>query len=54
MDCVSAGSFESISFQRMLAFHVSDRRVNGGTPFHQSPQPFLELLRSVAGRHALI
>jgi hypothetical protein len=38
--CVSAGSFESISFQPMLALHMIDRRFNGCTPFHQAPQPF--------------
>jgi hypothetical protein len=40
IDCVSAGSFESISFQPMLALDMTDRQFNGGTLFHQSPQLF--------------
>lgn len=40
IDCGSAGSFEWISLQPMLALHTTERRLNGDTPFYQLPQPF--------------
>jgi hypothetical protein len=40
IDCVSAGSFELISFQPMPALHMTDRWLNDATLFYQSPQPF--------------